>query len=187
MTRVSYDDAAEFCRLLSEKTGLNVTLPTEEQWEWAARAGSSDAYWYGNLNTDFGKYANLADVQMEKLVVSGVDPKPMPKTSFWFKYYNFLPKVETVDDGNMILADKGGMYQANPWGLYDMIGNVEEWTRSDYKPYGAKKVVEGAPVMKVVRGGSWWDRPKDATSYTRRSFLPWQKLHDGGFRIVIED
>lgn len=187
VTRVSYDDAAEFCCLLSEKTGLNVTLPTEEQWEWAARAGSSDAYWYGNLNTDFGKYANLADVQMEKLVVSGVDPKPMPKTSFWFKYYNFLPKVETVDDGNMILADKGGMYQANPWGLYDMIGNVEEWTRSDYKPYGAKKVVEGAPVMKVVRGGSWWDRPKDATSYTRRSFLPWQKLHDGGFRIVIED
>ncbi|MDE7355320.1 MAG: SUMF1/EgtB/PvdO family nonheme iron enzyme [Rikenellaceae bacterium] len=186
VTRVSYDDAAEYCRLLSEKTGLKVTLPTEEQWEWAARAGSSDAVWYGNLNTDFGKYANLADVSLEDMAVSGIDPQPMPKTSFWYKYYNFLPKVETVNDGNMLLEPKGGMYQANPWGLYDMIGNVEEWTRSDYKPYGDKKTPEGQ-VTKVVRGGSWWDRPKDATSYTRRHFLPWQKIHDAGFRIVVEE
>ncbi len=187
VTRVSYEDAVEYCRLLSEKTGFKVTLPTEEQWEWACRAGSDQPTWYGNLNTDFSKYANLADVQLEKMAVSGIDPQPMPKTSFWYKYYNFLPKVEGVDDGNMLLEPKGGMYEANPWGLYDMIGNVEEWTSSDYKPYDVKKLPEGEQVYKVVRGGSWWDRPKDATSYTRRHFLPWQKVHDCGFRIVVDE
>ena len=58
--RVSYNDAMDYCKKLSEKTGLNITLPTEAQWEWACRAGSDQDFWYGDMNADFGKKDNLA-------------------------------------------------------------------------------------------------------------------------------
>ena len=79
--RVSYNDAMDYCKKLSEKTGLNITLPTEAQWEWACRAGSDQDFWYGDMNADFGKKDNLADVTTLLLAVSGIDPQPMPKTS----------------------------------------------------------------------------------------------------------
>ena len=74
--RVNYNDAMDYCKQLSEKTGLNITLPTEAQWEWACRAGSDSDFWYGDMNTDFGKYENLADKTTLLFAVSGVDPKP---------------------------------------------------------------------------------------------------------------
>ena len=92
----------DYCKKLSEKTGLNITLPTEAQWEWACRAGSDQDFWYGDMNADFGKKDNLADVTTLLLAVSGIDPQPMPKTSYWYKYYTYLPKEEGVDDGNLV-------------------------------------------------------------------------------------
>ena len=132
--RVSYNDAMEYCKKLSEKTGLNITLPTEAQWEWACRAGSNSDFWYGDMNTDFGKYENLADKTTLLFAVSGVDPKPMSPNSMWYKYYTYLPKEEGVDDGQLIQTGEK-VYEANPFGLYNMHGNVSEWTRSDYVPY----------------------------------------------------
>ena len=79
--RVSYNDAMEYCKILSQKTGLNITLPTEAQWEWACRGGSDEDFWFGNLNADFGKKDNLADVTTNKFAVSGVDPQPMSPES----------------------------------------------------------------------------------------------------------
>lgn len=132
--RVSYNDAMEFCQKLSEKTGLKITLPTEAQWEWACRAGSDQDFWYGDMHTDFGKKDNLADKTTLLLAVYGVDPQPMAKTNPWYKYYTFLPKEESVDDGNLVQVG-GKAYEANPFGLYSMHGNVAEWTRSDYVSY----------------------------------------------------
>ena len=105
--RVSYNDAINYCKKLSEKTGLNITLPTEAQWEWACRAGSDQDFWYGDMNADFGKKDNLADVTTLLLAVSGIDPQPMPKTSYWYKYYTYLPKEEGVDDGNLVQVPAG--------------------------------------------------------------------------------
>ena len=82
---------------------------------------------------------------------------------------------------------KGGGYQANPWGLYDMQGNIAEWTRSDYLPYPYNEKAQGNGTEKVVRGGSWTDHPKTSTAYYRKSYLPWQKVHNVGFRVIIED
>ena len=79
------------------------------------------------MNADFGKKDNLADVTTLLLAVSGIDPQPMPKTSYWYKYYTYLPKEEGVDDGNLVQVG-GKQYEANPFGLYCMHGNVAEWT-----------------------------------------------------------
>lgn len=184
--RVSYNDAMSFCKKLSDKSKLNITLPTEEQWEWSCRAGSDADFWYGDINTDFSAYENMADKQMNKMAVSGVDPQPMKTDDKWYKYYAFHPKIESVDDGNMIMATPGS-YKPNPFELYDMHGNVAEWTRSDYLPYPIKKGKAQTSDTKVVRGGSWKDHPKLATSYARRHYLPYQKVHNVGFRIIIED
>ena len=184
--RVSWEQAMAFCQKLSEKTGRKVTLPTEVQWEWACRAGSEDAFWFGSLNTDFASFENMADKQLNKMAVRGVNPQPMKETDSWYKYYTYQPKENSVDDGNMLQV-AGGAYQANAFGLYDMQGNVAEWTRSDYLPYPYNEKEQGTGTEKVVRGGSWNDHPKHCTAYYRRSYLPWQKVYNVGFRVIIED
>lgn len=184
--RVSYNDAMEYCRKLSEKTGLNITLPTEAQWEWACRAGSENDFWYGDLNSDFGKKENLADKTTLKFAVYGVDPQPMTPRNFWYKYYTYLPKEESVDDGNLVQTG-GKVYDANPFGLYNMHGNVCEWTRSDYLPYPYKEKSKEVAECKVARGGSFIERPKFSTSYSRKGFLPYQRVFNVGFRVIIED
>ena len=175
-----------FCKQLSEKTGLNITLPTEAQWEWACRAGSDQDFWYGDMNADFGKKENMADETTNLLAVSGIDPQPMPKTSFWYKYYTFLPKEESVNDGSLIQVG-GKKYEANPFGLYNMHGNVGEWTRSDYVSYPYKENSKETSEYKVVRGGSWVERPKYSTAHSRKAFYPWQPIFNVGFRVIIED
>ena len=184
--RVSYNDAMEYCKILSQKTGLNITLPTEAQWEWACRGGSDEDFWFGNLNADFGKKDNLADVTTNKFAVSGVDPQPMSPESPWYKYYTFLPKAANVDDGSLVQVG-GKKYEANPFGLYCMHGNVAEWTRSDYVPYPYKENPTKVSEYKVVRGGSYIERPKYSTAYSRKGFYPYQCVFNVGFRVIIED
>ena len=184
--RVSYEDAIRYCQELSKKLGLKITLPTETQWEWACRAGSDSDFWFGNMNTDFSKFENMADAQLSNMAVSGIDPQPMSRTSSWFPYYDFLPKEGNVDDGSMIQVDSKA-YQANPFGLYSMHGNIAEWTRSDYLPYPYSEKANAGSDYKVVRGGSWVDRPKFATAYSRKFYYPWQRVHNVGFRVIIED
>jgi formylglycine-generating enzyme required for sulfatase activity len=171
--RVSCDDAMAFCRWLSGKTGKKVAIPTEQQWEWAARAGTATPFYWGDLNTDFGKFANLADRQIKKLAVKGVNPQPIANPD---KYWDFELKDARFDDGVLHLAEVGH-YQPNGFGLYDMIGNVAQWTSSDYIQ---------RPGRKVVRGGSWSDRPKDATASTRWGYPNWHRPFNVGFRVILE-
>ena len=185
--RVSWNEAMEFCRWLSARTGKMVTLPTEAQWEWAARAGSSAPLWYGDLNADFSKLANLGDVSLKKLAVSGVDPQPINNPG---KDVDFVPKDERFNDGVLHLAPCG-KYDANPWGLKDMAGNVAEWTRSTYRPYpynaSAEKAETQSTAKKSVRGGSWYDRPVHARSGFRQAYPAWQKVHNVGIRVIVEE
>ncbi len=188
--RVSWDEAMAFCNKLSEQLGLKVSLPTEAQWEWAARAGSDDDFWYGDSNLDFAPYANLADMQLADMAVIGVNPRPMSENHHLRPYFDFIPRSKTVDDGSM-LGVEVGKYDANPWGLYDIIGNVAEWTRTDYAAYPYKDDDgrnEGTQYTdKVVRGGSWRDRPEKVSSSRRKAFKSWQKVSNVGFRIIIEE
>lgn len=186
--RVSYQEAIRYCEQLSALIGLKVNLPTEAQWEWACRAGQETDFWYGDMTTDFGKYENLADVQLEKMAVTGIDPQPMPKDDPWCIYYNYLPKIESVDDGLMIPSGEY-TYEKNPFRLLNMHGNLAEWTRSVYLPYPYKEQDSRllSPKHVVARGGSWIDRPKDATATVRKAYLPWQKVNNVGIRLILED
>lgn len=182
--RVSWNEAMEYCGKLSKQTGFHITLPTEAQWEWACRTGSDNDMWYGSFDTDFANYDNMADSQLSNMAVSGVDPTPMPHHWNEFKWYNFIPKDSTVDDRNMIVIDVA-KYQPNPWGLYDMHGNVAEFTRSSYAAYPYDSNAQND--LKVYRGGSWIDRAKNSTSYSRNEAYAWQPLNKVGFRLIIED
>ncbi len=179
VVRVSWNRAMEFCRWLSEKTGMKVTLPTEAQWEYACRAGTDTPLWYGDLDSDFSAFANLADYSMRELAYHGWRPKPP----------DIVPRDARFDDGALVTVDVGS-YRANPWGLFDVHGNVAEWTRSSYRPYpyreddGRNEL--SAEGEKVVRGGSWYDRPKRCRSAFRLSYRPYQRVHDVGFRVVCE-
>ena len=182
VVRVSQQEALAYCQMLSKNGEATYTLPTETQWEWACRAGSDQPFWFGSVS-NFGTYENLADAQITNLAVTGVDPKPMSKSDPMRQFWDFMPREASVDDKHMIVAPVGS-YRPNPWGLHDMHGNVSEWTRSTYVPYPLKKA---APAEKVVaRGGSWAERPIYSTSTYRKAFLPWQKVHNVGFRVVLQ-
>ncbi|MBK1792040.1 SUMF1/EgtB/PvdO family nonheme iron enzyme [Persicirhabdus sediminis] len=191
--RVSWNEAMDFCKWLSEKTGKKVTLPSEVQWEWASRAGTATPFWFGKAGSDFGKFANLADKATEQYAT---DTSSKGEHSYFGiytlanpnEYEAYIPADKSVDDGHF-LHTKSGEYKANPWGLYDMHGNVAEWTRSIYQPYPLQDghVTEQAGENMVVRGGSWRDRPHRATSSFRVNYPSFQKVYNVGFRVIVED
>ncbi|MDO4570084.1 MAG: SUMF1/EgtB/PvdO family nonheme iron enzyme [Planctomycetia bacterium] len=203
VVRVTWQEAVEFCKWLSEKTGKKFRLPTEAEWEWAAKAGKDQPFWWGGLDDDFGPYANLADRSLRLFVCKGVNPRPVKAAEF----EAFWPRIDTVDDGQLIpgwdtathanspASDDPGKgvacYQPNPWGLFDMNGNVAEWTYSDYKPYPYNandgRNAGDPAVEKVARGGSWFDRPKTARSGYRLPYFTWQRVYNVGFRVICEE
>ena len=185
VTRISWNQAMEFCRAMSERTGVELTLPTEAQWEWACRAGSDADFWWGALGEDFSRNDNLADQSLRKMAVSGVDPQPVHESSWVYEFYTFMPREDSVNDGTMTIADVA-KYAPNAWGLYDMHGNVAEFTRSAYVPYPYRGEKQDGDAVSV-RGGAWNTPPKLATAYVRESYLKWQPANNVGFRVVIEE
>jgi len=172
--RVSWQQAAAFCDWLSRRSGREVSLPAEAQWEHACRAGSATPLSYGAIDANFAKLANLADERLENLC-RGDSPK-------------WIPAAVNVNDG-AVVTEQVGKYQANAWGLQDMHGNVCEWTLTTYKPYpyaSDGRDAASAQGEKVVRGGSFYDRPHRATSSFRLSYPSWQRVFNVGFRVVCD-
>jgi len=180
--RVSWNSAMKFCDWLSKQSGKKVTLPTEAQWEYACRAGAETPMSYGTGDVDFAKLANLADKNLRRMDKLGWG-LPVGAVPPW------KPAIESVDDGHRVSAPIGS-FKPNPWGVFDMHGNVAEWTRSAYKPYPYKdddgRNARDGAAKRTVRGGSWYDRPKQATSSFRMQYYAHQKVYNVGFRVVIE-
>jgi hypothetical protein len=167
VVRVSWQGATDFCQWLSAKTGRRFRLPTEAEWEYACRAGTPTPFWYGTLDSDFSPFANLSDRTHQ-----AIDPFG------WAGRAEVIPPWRPADtrfDDHTRVSATVGSYAANPWGLYDMHGNVAEWTSS---PCGSNR--------RVVRGGSWYDLPVRSQSDSRQSYRPEQGVYDVGFRVLCE-
>ena len=161
--QVSWHEAIEFCRRLSLRTGKSYGLPSEAQWEYACRAGTTTPFHFGatltpDLSNYYGKYTYC----------SGPNGTYRQQTT----------EVAT--------------FSANSWGLYDMHGNVNEWCADhwhdsydcapeDEQPWFIPAV--GDEVKRLMRGGSWSDRPYACRSAFRSRADPSSRLVNVGFRV----
>lgn len=192
--RISWQQAMDYCAWLSKKTGKHFSLPTEAQWEWACRAGSDSDYWFGDLGSDYSNFANLGDVTLREFAActaykhyEGV--RILDNAN---KYDDWIPRDTKFDDRGFI-SEQVGSYRSSPWELFDMHGNVWEWTLSQYKPYpyrnddGRNEMTTDEVTHRVVRGGSWYDRPFKASSSYRLSYRDYQKVFNVGFRVVMAE
>jgi formylglycine-generating enzyme len=142
--------AIQYCRWLYLKTGIFYRLPTEAEWEYAAKAGSTTNYFFGDNPSDLGKYA-------------------------WYAGNS---------DGT---TQEVGKKESNPWGLYDILGNVQEWTIDHYLPDAYKKrkatgtknpqYLDEELYPKSIRGGSYASPAEDLRSANRiASVATWKRI-----------
>jgi formylglycine-generating enzyme required for sulfatase activity len=151
--QVSWDDAQAFIKRLNQKEGHNrYRLPTEAEWEYAARAGTTGAYSFGDDVDGLGRYA-------------------------WYRD-NSGDKTHPV-----------GRKEANPWGLYDMHGNVWEWVQDWYGDYSSASVTDpkgpSAGSMRVFRGGSWRYSARLCRAANRYACPPDTRYANLGFRLAL--
>ncbi len=161
--QVSWEDAMEFCARLSQKTGREYRLPSEAEWEYACRAGTTTPFHFGEtITTDLANYKGN--------YVYGSGPKG--------KY-----REATTDVGYFQVA--------NAFGLYDMHGNVWEWCldhwHDNYKGAptdGSAWVTGGDSSYRMLRGGSWDFYPRYCRSADRNGLRPVSRYIFNGFRVV---
>ncbi|UKO96519.1 SUMF1/EgtB/PvdO family nonheme iron enzyme [Nostoc sp. UHCC 0870] len=146
--QVAWDEALEFCARLSRKTGRIYRLPSEAEWEYACRAGTTTPYYFGDAITK-----DLAN------------------------YYN----KQTTDVGQ---------FPANPFGLFDMYGNIYEWCQDEWHenynqaPNDASEWLGSINEYKLLRGGSWGDYAWDCRSAHRTWGARASRNINVGFRVV---
>ncbi|NQU25091.1 MAG: SUMF1/EgtB/PvdO family nonheme iron enzyme, partial [Candidatus Nealsonbacteria bacterium] len=190
VARISWQEATQFCEWLAKKTGKRVALPSESQWEWAARAGAQTPFFYGTQDTDFSKWANLADAGRRRTYVGWDGGSKIHKRRDYPADYLFPLRDDRFTD-KWFVVDYVKQYEPNPFGLYDVVGNVSEWTRSDYRPYPYKdndgRNSGATGEKKVARGGAWNDRPKTAGSSVRFPYESYQKVWNVGMRVIIAE
>jgi formylglycine-generating enzyme required for sulfatase activity len=169
VVQASWNDAVAYCRWLSRKTGRAYRLPTEAEWEYAARGGADTRYWWGD-DFDGSKLNSMLTWKAED------DPWPRDEHT---------------------LTKEVGSYPPNGFGLYDMLGNLWEWA-SDYADpdyYMEQVRLKVSPVVdpqgpstginRIIRGGGWNTAPGRVTVTYRVTYDPPQYRSDHvGFRVV---
>ena len=158
---VSWDQAMEFCRRLSQRTGFLFTLPSEAQWEYACRAGTTTPFAFGDTITP-----ELANYDATSSYADGPEGRC---------------RQQTTDVAS---------FPANGWGLHDMHGNVWEWCLDTWYGSYEGAPTDGSPWLmgtdssKLLRGGSWFYDPGICRSAYRNNFLPDYAFNAVGFRVV---
>ncbi|MFY4727483.1 SUMF1/EgtB/PvdO family nonheme iron enzyme [Nitrospira sp. BLG_2] len=161
---VSWEDAQAYCRRAAKR------LPTEAEFEYATRAGSETKYWWGDESPGSRRVANVADESLKR-------------------QYSTFTIMTGYDDGAVRTAPVGS-YEANPYGLHDMIGNVWEWTADWYDETYYTKSPERNPKgpssgqYRALRGGSWGDAPGHVRSAYRTGNSPTLRIVRLGFRCA---
>jgi formylglycine-generating enzyme required for sulfatase activity/serine/threonine protein kinase len=172
VVNVSWNDAQQFCAWASKQTGRRVELPTEAEWEYACRAGTKTRYFTGDDPDSLEGYANVPDQTLKDKNIKGFENR---------SYFNFR-------DGYAYTAPVGS-FKPNPWGLYDMTGNVFQWCRDGRRRYTEEKRLD--PVGpendndRAQRGGSWLYSPADCRCANRGRFEASHRNSHAGFRVLI--
>ena len=164
---VSWDDAVAYVAWLSSETGMRYRLPSEAEWEYAARSGSTAKYHFGNDESQLCRYANHAD-----------------------RSTDFSWRNESCSDGVGERTAEVGSYQPNSFGLYDMHGNVYEWVQDCLNdsyvgaPSDGSAWTSGDCAVRVLRDGSWGDDPGHLRSAYRFGSPSDFRFFISGFRVA---
>jgi len=167
---VSWNDAVAFCKWLSGKQGKTYRLPTEAEWEYACRAGTTTRYFCGDDAEALAEVGNVADGTAKA------------------KYPGWTAIV--AKDGFIHTAPVG-QYRPNAWGLHDMHGNVWEWCWDWYGAdfYKGSRVDDPAGPLeaadRVIRGGGWGLDPRYCRSAGRLRVTAGDRSSGLGFRLAL--
>jgi eukaryotic-like serine/threonine-protein kinase len=169
---VSWDEAAAFCEALNrleakKPAGWKYALPTEAEWEYACRAGSKTTYFFGGDAENLGNYA-------------------------WYNG-NSESRTHAVGTSSESRTHAVGTRMANPWGLYDMGGNVRQWCADWYaKDYYASSpnkdpqyLINDSAQARVLRGGSWAYGAEYCRAAFRSGIAPGSRISDFGLRVCF--
>ena len=157
---MSWEDAQDYLYWLGRKTGESYRLLSEAEWEYAVRAGTTTAYYWGDSPNAICAYANVSSERF------------------------------ACAEGERDMAVPVGSFRPNPFGLYDMIGNVQEWTADCWNEtyYGApadgRAWQQGNCTLRVIRGGSFYWRDDSHDSASRLAASPSERKGFIGFRVA---
>jgi formylglycine-generating enzyme required for sulfatase activity len=164
---ICWQDAGDFCLRLSKKTGRAYSLPSEAQWEYACRAGTSTPFAFGEtVTTDYANYVG-----------------------------DHTFRDEPPGIYRHVLAP-GGAFPPNPWGLYDMHGGLWEFCADAWQEDYSGAPVDGSPraavfqgnkipIARVARGGSWHEPPAHCRSAVRLRVAEDDRMEYYGFRVML--
>ena len=175
---VNWDDVRGYAEWLSKVSGKRYRLPSEAEWEYVARGGTSFPRFWGERDSHEGAVLSLACDFANVYDSSAVDAYRFP----W-------PNARCSD--RVAALALVGQYKPNAFGVFDIIGNVREWVMDCYtasyagRPEDARAWTwQGGCELKGVRGGSWASRPRDARAPARVAESTALRQSDLGFRIV---
>ena len=176
---VSWHDAVAFCAKLTDRErasgrlepGAEYRLPTEAEWEYACRAGSTATFHFGNDAALLWRFGNYRDKSCD--LEDGKEA--------------YEKKDREHDDGFNRTASVGS-FEPNPWGLYDMAGNVYEWCGDWHGEYPAAEVTDptgpASGSLRVHRGGGWYRGAVSCRSANRCGYAPGDRWSTLGFRLL---
>lgn len=173
---VSWEDAKAYAEWLSKTSGKTYRLLTEAEWEYAARAGTTSLYHFGNDSSSICDFANGSDQTL--------------KSSGLLRDWTYA----SCKDGSVYTA-KVGAFKTNAFGIHDMHGNVSEWVQDCWERDYSGATTDGTATTpcdvqlgtwekgRVLRGGSWNEEPQHQRSSRRSHIMPELRLNDVGFRV----
>ena len=174
MFSVSWSDAKKYAKWLSKKTGSTYRLPSNSEWEYAARAGSGMNRYFDVPATELCRYANAYDEIANKHFGSGSG-------------FQFIPCADNFAESAPV-----GQFLPNKFGIHDMLGNVSEWTEDcaspDWRgaPFNGDAWLDGDCSLRGYRGGSWLNNEPYYLYESDRFRYFESRADDLGFRLVRE-